>query len=143
MSFIVRVTAGFQNVIKANQVCLHIGIGVRNGIPNACLRTEVYYDFRFILLKDSFNHRLVCQIAFYKTEIFKLLQFIQPSFFQPNIIIMIHIIQANDLNPLHRGEQSLRKVRANKARRTRDKNALVFQINFCFIFHHNFLILPC
>ena len=46
--------------IEANQVCFHIGIRVRNGIPNTCLRTEVYHDFRLILLKDSFNHRLVC-----------------------------------------------------------------------------------
>ena len=49
---------------------------------------------------------------------------------------MVHIIQANDLNPLHRGEQSLRKVRANKARRTCNENTLIFQVDFCLIFHH-------
>ena len=60
MPLIVRMAASLQNVIETNQVCFHIGIRVRNGIPNTCLRTEVYHDFRLILLKDSFNHRLVC-----------------------------------------------------------------------------------
>ena len=67
--FIVRMAAGFQNVIEANQVCFHIGIRVRNGIADTRLRTEVHYDFRLILLKDRFDHSLVCQIAFYSTNI--------------------------------------------------------------------------
>ncbi len=133
MPFIVRMAAGFQNVIKANQVCFHIGIGVRNGIPNPCLRTEVHNDFRFILLKDSFNHRLVCQVTFYKTEIFKLFQFVQTSFFQTYIIVVVHVIQTHDLDTFYSGEQSLCKVRADKTSYTRDENALVFQIDFRFI----------
>ena len=143
MPLIVRMAAGFQNVIEANQVCFHICIGIRNGIPNACLRTEVYHNFRLILLKNRFDHSLISQIAFYEAEFFKLLQFLQTCFFQAHVIVIVHVVQTHDLNTLHRGEQPLCKVGTDEARHTRDKNALVFQINFCFIFHHNFLILPC
>ena len=138
MPFIVRMAAGFQNVIEANQVCFHIGIRVRNGIADTRLRTEVHYDFRLILLKDRFDHSLVCQIAFYETEIFKLFEFVQAGFFQAHIIVAVHVIQPHDLDTLHRGEQPLRKIGTDEARHTRDKNALAFQINFCFIFNHNF-----
>ena len=136
MPLIVRMAAGFQNVIEANQVCFHIGIRVRNGIADTRLRTEVHYDFRLILLKDRFDHSLVCQIAFYETEIFKLLQFVQTCFLQAHIIIVVHVVQTHNLDTLHRGEQTLCKVGTNETRYTRDKNAFVFQINFCFIFHH-------
>ena len=142
MSFIVRMAAGFQNVIEANQVCFHIGIRVRNGIADTRLRTEVHYDFRLILLKDRFDHSLVCQIAFYETEIFKLFQFVQTGFFQAHIIVVVHVIQTHDLHTLHCGEQPPCKVGTNETRYTGDKNAFVFQINFCFIFHHNFSFPP-
>ena len=142
MSFIVRMAAGFQNVIKANQVCFHISIRVRNGIPNPCLRTEVYHNFRLILLKDRFDHSLISQITFYEAEIFKPLQFLQTCFFQAHVIVIVHVVQTHDLDTLHRGEQPLCKVGTNETRYTRDKNAFVFQINFCFIFHHNISFPP-
>jgi len=125
MALIIRMATGFQNVIEANQVCFHIGIRVRNGIADTRLRTEVHYDFRLILLKDRFDHSLVCQIAFYETEIFKLLQFVQTCFLQAHIIIVVHVVQTHNLDTLHRGEQTLCKVGTNETRYTRDKNAFV------------------
>ena len=136
MPFIVRMAAGFQNVIKANQVCFHIGIRVRNGIADTRLRTEVHYDFRLILLKDRFDYRLVSQITFYEAEIVKLLQFVQTCFLQAHIIIVVHVVQTYNLDTLHRGEQSLCKVRTDKTSYTRDKNTLVSQIDFRFIWSY-------
>ena len=83
--------------------------------------------------EDRFDHSLVCQIAFYETEIFKLLQFVQTCFLQAHIIIVVHVVQTHNLDTLHRGEQTLCKVGTNETRYTRDKNAFVFQINFCFM----------
>lgn len=120
MALTIRMAAGFQNVIKANQVCLHIGIGVRNGIPNTCLRTKVHHNFRLILLKNRFDHSLISQIAFYEAEFFKLLQFLQTCFFQAHVIVIVHVVQTHDLDTLHRGEQPLCKVGTNETRYTRD-----------------------
>ena len=133
MPLIVRMAASLQNVIEANQVCFHIGIWVRNGIADTCLRTEVHHNFRLILLKDRFDHRLVSQITFYEAEIVKLLQFVQTCFFQTYIIVVVHVVQTHDLDILYGGEQSLCKVRADKTSYTRDKNTLVSQIDFRFI----------
>ena len=133
MPLIVRMAASLQNVIEANQVCFHIGIWVRNGIADTCLRTEVHHNFRLILLKDRFDHRLVSQITFYEAEIVKLLQFVQTCFFQTYIIVVVHVVQTHDLDILYGGEQSLCKVRADKTSYTRDENALVAQTDFRFI----------
>ena len=142
MAIIIRMAAGFQNVIEANQVCFHIGIRICNGISNASLRAKVHHNFRLILLKDRFDHSLISQITFYEAEIFKPLQFLQTCFFQAHVIVIVHVVQTHDLDTLHCGEQPLCKVGTNETRYTRDKNAFVFQINFCFIFHHNFSYPP-
>lgn len=43
------------------------------------------------------------------------------------------VVQTHNLDTLHRGEQSLCKVRTDKTSYTRDKNTLVSQIDFRFI----------
>lgn len=59
--------------------------------------------------------------------------FVQTCFLQAHIIIVVHVVQTHNLDTLHRGEQSLCKVRTDKTSYTRDKNTLVSQIDFRFI----------
>ena len=60
MSLIVGMTASFQNVIEANQVCFYISVWIRDRVTNARLCAEIDNDLRLILLKNSCDCFLIC-----------------------------------------------------------------------------------
>lgn len=54
-AIVIGMTAGFQNVVKANQVAFDIGIRIGDGIAHACLCCQVYYYFWLVVGKDFFD----------------------------------------------------------------------------------------
>lgn len=89
--------AGFENVVEANHVALDVSVRVRDGITNTCLCAEVHHNVRVILLKNTVNEGLVCQITFYKGIVLKLLEFCQTFLLDTDIIVIVHVVQSDDL----------------------------------------------
>ena len=107
-------TAGFQNVVEANHVALNVGIRVGDGVTHTCLSTQIDHNIRVILLKNAVDKCLVCKISFYKGIVFKFLKLLKASFFDANIIIIVHVVQTNDLGIRLGSQDTLGKVRADK-----------------------------
>lgn len=61
---VIGVTAGFQYIVKANQVAFDISIRIGDGIAHASLCSQVYYYFRLVVGKDFIYQRFVGQVAF-------------------------------------------------------------------------------
>ena len=57
LAAVVRMPAGLQNVVKADEVGLDVGIRICNGIPDPCLRGKIYHKLRLLLSKQLL-HRL-------------------------------------------------------------------------------------
>ena len=54
-AIVIGMTAGFQDVVEDDQVRFYVHIWIANGIPNASLRCEVYYDIRLVVTIDGVN----------------------------------------------------------------------------------------
>lgn|GEM_PF-2558456 len=96
-SVIIRVTAGFKDVIKTDDVAFNIGIRIGNGIAHTGLCSQVYNDFRFVVGKDFINQRFVGQVAFDKDPLgFAVLDsassnLFQTVFFDGYVIVVVHV----------------------------------------------------
>ena len=108
-------TAGFQNIEKADQVGFHIGIRVGDGVTHTSLCCKVHDHSRLIFLEQLCDQCLVSDVAFYKSECGILGQLIQTELFQGNVIVSIHVINADDRCRRSLLIDSFHKVRAYEA----------------------------
>ena len=114
MPLIVRMAAGFQNVIEADHVALDVGIRVGDGVANASLGTQIDYNIRMVLFKNAVDTYLVRKVALDKGIVFKFLKLRKASFLDADIIVIVHVIQTDDYGIRLSGQNTLGKVRADK-----------------------------
>ena len=88
--------AGFQNVVETDHIAFDVGIRVGYGVTHTSLRTKVDYNVRMVLLKDAIDEGFVCKVSFYKGIVLKFLKFSKTSFFDADIIVVVHVVQTND-----------------------------------------------
>ena len=108
-------TAGFQNVVKANHVAFDVSVRVCDGVTHTCLSAQIDHNIRVILLKNAVDQRLVRKIALNKGVFLELLKLSKTSFLDANIIIIVHVIQTDDLDIRLSGQNTLGKVGADKS----------------------------
>lgn len=104
------VTAGFQNIVKANHVAFDVGIRVGDGVPYTSLCAKVDHDVRVALLKDAVDESLICKIAFNKGVVLELLEFSQTRFLNADIVVVVHVVQTNNFCVWLSGQDALGKV---------------------------------
>ena len=63
---VIRMTAGFQDIVETDHVGLDIGVRVCDGIADASLSTKVYYNCRLVLCENLIDHCFVSKVAFVK-----------------------------------------------------------------------------
>ena len=101
-AIIIGMTTSFQNVVEADQVGFYVHIRIANGIPNASLCSEVYYDIRFVVMEDGINQQFICNVSFYKSPcgiwvfLCPFLNFRQTPLLDRDIIVIIHVVDADD-----------------------------------------------
>ena len=110
-------TAGFQNVIESNHIALDVSIRVGDGVANTSLNTKVDHNVWMMLLKNAVDKCLVRKVALDKWIVLELLKFCKTRLFDMDIIVIVHVIQANDLSVGFCSQSAFSKIRANKARR--------------------------
>ena len=108
-------TAGFQNVVKANHIAFNVRIRIGNGIPHTGLCTKVHHNVRVILLKNTVDEGLIGKIALDKCIVLELLKLCQTSLLDTNIIIIVHVVQANDLSIRLSGQDTFGQVGTDEA----------------------------
>ena len=127
------ITAGFENVVKTDEIALNIHIRICYRITHARLRRKIHDDFGVGFRKDFLNERLIREIPFYECPfasllgLGKLFNLGKTVFLDGNIVVVIHIVKSNEIYTAY-GIQKLRhKVRANKSGCPCDKNCFVFK----------------
>ena len=122
------ITTGLKDVIETNEVALDIGIGVRNRIAYASLCSQIDNHLRVIVLKKVVNGIFRGDVAFDKDIVDilrdKTFNLFQSPFLEADIIVVIHIVNANDSGTFNILKQALNKIRTDKACTTCDQNGL-------------------
>ena len=108
-------TAGFENIEKADQVGFHISIRVGDGVTHTSLCCKVDDHRRLVLLEQLGNQFLISDIAFYKSKCGVLGQLVQTEFFQCYIIVGIHVVDADNRSGRRFLIDSFHKVGAYEA----------------------------
>ena len=108
-------TAGFQNVIEANHVALDIGIRVGDGVAHTSLGTQIDHNVWVILLKNAVDKCLIRKVTLDKCIVLELLKLCQTSLLDTNIIIIVHVVQANDLSIRLSGQDTFCQVGTDEA----------------------------
>ena len=95
-ALIIRMAAGFQYIIKANQIAFDIGTRIRDAITHPRLCCQIHNNLRLILIKQLVDKCFVGYVSFDKDKsVSKLRQLLQPPLLDVHIIIGIQIVQTH------------------------------------------------
>ena len=129
---VIRMTAGFQDIVETDHVGLDIGVRVCDGIADASLSTKVYYNCRLVLCENLIDHCFVSKVAFVKLVsgfwmlCCAFLNFRKSPLFDGNIVIVVHVVQSHNVDR-GLGSQKLQyQVAADEAGGSCYKNGLIF-----------------
>ena len=114
-------TTGFEDVVEANDVALDIDIGVLDAITHTGLSSKVNHDIEFVLLEEAIHQCLVGNTSLdERPRIARIgridfLQFLEAVFFQRDIIVGVHIVDAHNGSSAQLFEESLDEVGPDEA----------------------------
>ena len=113
------VAAGFEDIVEADEVRLDIGIGVGDGVADACLCSQIDDDLGTILVEDAVDHLLVGDVTL--DELIVALGFLgfarndrQTEVLEGDVVVVVHIVDADDGGILYIFEESLHEVAADE-----------------------------
>ena len=66
LAAVVRMPAGLQNVVEADEVGLNVSVRIGNGIPNPRLRRKIYHKLRLLLSKQLLHRLCVRNVPAHK-----------------------------------------------------------------------------
>ena len=96
--------AGFQNIIKADDVALDVHIGIGDGIPDTCLGSQIDHHMEAVLRKAVIHQAAVCDAALDEgpgrggMQGGFLLNLLQSPFLNGHIIIVVDIVKTHNLH---------------------------------------------
>ena len=122
------VAASFQDVVEADEVALDVGIGVGDAVAYAGLGSEVDDNSGLVLGKKAVDASLVGDVfldeypvatgGFYLCQTF---------FLEVYVVIIVHRVDADDLNVFELFEEPHDEVAADKAGGSCHKYGLSFE----------------
>ena len=101
---VIGVTAGFKDIVEANQVAFDVGIRVGDRIAHACLCCHVYYYFWLVVGKDFVDECFVSQVAFDEGPLGVAVlgsagsNLLQTVFLDGYVVVVVHVVQTDDLH---------------------------------------------
>ena len=107
------VSTGFEDVVEAEDVALDIGIGVFDAVAHSGLGCEVDDDVELVLLEQAVHQFTVSDAALYKRPRIaritrmQLFEFPEAVFLQGDIVIVVHVVNANNSGSVQVFEQTL------------------------------------
>src|SRR3990172_10945925 len=86
--------ASLDNVAESNQIGVNIGLGISDRISHACLGRQMHYGVELLFLKKLRHCFPIDDIELLEFELAMVLYALEARFLQPDIVIVIHIIDA-------------------------------------------------
>ena len=75
---IIGMAAGFEDVIKTNEIALDVRIRVGDGVTHTSLRCKIHNHLRLVFLKNLGNNCLISNAALYENKRRMSRQFFKP-----------------------------------------------------------------
>ena len=117
---VIRMAAGFQNIIETDQVRLDIGIGIGDGITYTRLCSQIHHNSWLVCTENILNQIRVRDVSFDKIPgrirmLFRFLfNLLQSPFLHFNRIIIGHDVDTHNMYRLHSAEQFQNQIISNK-----------------------------
>ena len=130
-SVIIGMSAGFQDIVKTDEVALDIHVWMIDGIADASLRGEVDHDRRLVGPEDLVYKSFVSNAALHKNMPYRGRDRIDDAkavLLEVRIIIIIHIVEADHSAACKFAAQAHHQVGADEAGRAGDQNRSAVQI---------------
>ena len=112
---LIRVAAGFEDVVEADEVGFDVGIGVGDAVAYACLCSKVDYNLGPELGKEFVDELAVGYVAFDKAKARVLLELCQTFFFEANVVVIVHVVDAYYFSTFYLLVDGLYQVATNEA----------------------------
>ena len=117
---VVRVAAGLENVIEADEVALDIDVGVGDGVPHPRLRRQIDDDIGMIGVEDVLDHLFVRDAAaekdpFGSGSLGESVQLPQAVLLQGDVVIVVDAVDADDRLGVMIFEELFDEVRPDKS----------------------------
>ena len=98
-----------------------------DAVAHAGLRGQVDDDVEPVLFEQSVDKRLIADRPAHEHVPdrrcrSRLFEFLQPPFLQAHLVVIVHVVQADDRSAAKRGEKARHKAGADKARTSRDQD---------------------
>ena len=126
-----RGAACLKNVVEADYIRLDINVGIGYRVADARLRGEVDDDVEAVLGKERVNELPIGNIALDENPTAvavlsrKALNLRKAVLLYRHVVVVVHIVKTDDAHALNRAKKLGHKIRADKARRSRDENGFV------------------
>lgn len=91
-----EVPAGLEDIEESDYVRLDVGVGVVDGVSDACLGGEVEDDLRFELGEHPIKHFLIGEVSLDEGESVISRQHPKPSILQGHIVVVVAVVIADD-----------------------------------------------
>ena len=133
---VIGMTAGFENVVEADQIALDVRVGVGDAVAHTCLCRKVDDDVRLVIGKDTVDQRLVGKITLDELPahllIFggKLADLLKSILLERHVIVVVHIVEPNECHRLVCVYQLRHQIRADKTRGSGDQERFVCESVF-------------
>ena len=100
------VPASLENVAESNQVGIDVGLGMGDRVSHSRLRRQMHHGIELLFLKKHRHGFPIDDIELQEFEMTMILCALEARFLQPDIVIIIHIIDAADrIAPLQQPER--------------------------------------
>jgi len=119
------VAACFQNVVESDEVALDIGVGVGDGIADACLGGEVHDDGEVVFLKEAVDCSLVGEVCLDECPLFagrcrEGFDFLEAFVLDVHVVVIGNGVEADEFGAGVIVQQLFAEVATDKACGTRD-----------------------
>ena len=119
---VIGVAAGFEDVVETGQVGVYVGVRVGDAVAHTGLGGQVDHDVRLVDLEQDLDHSFIGNIGLDKREVGELLQFGQAGLLDADIVVVVHVVDADDGGVRLPGQQALGQVGADEAGGAGDEN---------------------
>ena len=117
------VAATFENVEKAREIGIEVGMGILQRVAHARLRGQVHHRTEAAVAEDGLGTLAVGKIELVKSEVLELPQHRKPRFLERGVIIIIDTVNADDRTAAFKKPPRQRK--ADKARGAGDQDGIL------------------
>ena len=134
---VIRVAAGLEDVVEADEVRLDVGVGVGDAVAHPGLCSQVDHYGGPVVGENLVDGGLVGNVAANEREA-RVGQLAEAIRFERHVVVVVHVVDADNGGRLGVGQQSADEVGADEARCARNQDGFVFK---GYLVHYSLLYL--